>query len=91
MFTKLLMWKKMQMAGNECRLMCACKHMPRSSNPRLRLPPSTGILPTGCCPSVPWSPCRRTGRLRLRAGPGPQESPATGGNGGSCHEVASAR
>lgn len=63
MFTKLLMWKKMQMAGNECRLMCACKHMAQSSKPSSSSPSfyrhtSDRVLPFSTLVAMPthWPP-----------------------------------
>lgn len=56
-------------------------------------PPSLnpGLLPSGGCPAVPGSSCRRPGGVRLRPRPGPQESPAAGRDGGGRHEVSPQR
>lgn len=51
----------------------------------------SGLLSSGCCPTVPGSSCRCPGSVRFRPRPRPQESPAACWYGGGCHEVASKR
>lgn len=64
-----------------------------SSSLPTSLPPplNPGLLPSGGCPAVPGSSCRRPGGVRLRPRPGPQESPAAGRDGGGRHEVSPQR